>query len=104
MKHYRKPFPTIESRKPIRRFPEMLPLDSNVEGEAYSAVQKLETALSDFKFPMLLLKGSPGAVVPESRVKWLQEKIPHLLIKDIGPGILYLQEDNPEGIGNHILE
>lgn len=104
MRHYREPFPTIESRKPIRRFPEMLPLDPNVEGEAYTVIQKLETALSDFKFPMLLIKGNPGAVIPESRVKWLQEKIPHLLIKDIGPGIHYLQEDNPGGIGNHILE
>ncbi len=33
MKHYREPFPTIESRKPIRRFPEMLPLHPNVERE-----------------------------------------------------------------------
>jgi haloalkane dehalogenase len=104
MRHYREPFPTIESRKPIRRFPEMLPLNPNVEGEAYTVIQKLETALSDFKYPMLLIKGSPGAVISESRVEWLRAKIPHLLIKDMGPGIHYLQEDNPEGIGNHILE
>jgi len=66
--------------------------------------KKLETVLSEFKFPTLLIKGSPGAVIPESRAKWLQEKIPHLVVKDIGPGIHYLQEDNPEGIGNSILE
>jgi haloalkane dehalogenase len=104
MKHYREPFPTIESRKPIRRFPEMLPLDPNVESEAYTIIQKLETALSEFKFPMLLIKGNPGAVIPESRVKWLQEKIPHLVVRDIGPGIHYLQEDSPESIGNYVLE
>ncbi len=104
MNHYREPFPTIESRKPIRRFPEMLPLDPKVEVEAYAIIQKLETALSEFKFPTLLIKGSPGAVIPESRAKWLKEKIPHLVVKDIGPGIHYLQEDNPEGIGNSILD
>jgi haloalkane dehalogenase len=104
MNHYREPFPTIESRKPIRRFPEMLPLDPNMEGEVYSIIQKLETALSEFRFPMLLIKGNPGAVIPESRVKWLKEKIKHLVVMDIGPGIHYLQEDNPEGIGNCILE
>src|SRR5712691_246680 len=104
MKHYREPFPTIESRKPIRRFPEMLPLDPNVEGETYKIIQKLEIALYEFKFPTLLIKGNPGAVIPESRVKWLQEKMPKLVVKDIGPGIHYLQEDNPEGIGNSILE
>jgi haloalkane dehalogenase len=104
MKHYREPFPTIESRKPIRRFPEMLPLDPNVESEVYTIIQKLETALSEFKFPMLLIKGNPGAVIPESRVKWLQEKIPHLVVRDMGPGIHYLQEDSPESIGNYVLE
>ena len=53
---------------------------------------------------MLLLNGSPGAVIPESRVKWLKEKIPHLVVRDIGPGIHYLQEDNPEGTGTSIVE
>jgi pimeloyl-ACP methyl ester carboxylesterase len=104
MKHYREPFPTIQSRKPIRRFPEMLPLDPKVESEAYTVIQKLEAALSEFKFPTLLIKGNPGAVIPESRAKWLEERIPNLVIKDIGPGIHYLQEDNPEGIANSILE
>jgi len=104
MRHYREPFPTIESRKPIRRFPEMLPLDPKVESEAYTIIQKLETALSEFKFPKLLIKGNPGAVIPESRAKWLKERMPDLIIKDIGPGIHYLQEDNPEGIGNSILK
>jgi pimeloyl-ACP methyl ester carboxylesterase len=104
MKHYREPFLTIESRKPIRRFPEMLPLDPEVEGETYKAFQKLEAALSELKFPLLLIKGNPGAVITESRVKWLQDKIPHLIVKDIGPSLHYLQEDNPEGIGNSILD
>lgn len=104
MRHYREPFPTIESRKPIRRFPEMLPLDPKVESEAYTIIQKLESALSEFKFPKLLIKGNPGAVIPESRAKWLKERMPDLIINDIGPGIHYLQEDNPEGIGNSILK
>ena len=82
----------------------MLPLDPNVEGEAYAVIQKLETALSEFKFPTLLIRGKPGTVIPESRAKWLEERIPNLVIKDIGPGIHYLQEDNPEGIANSILE
>jgi len=81
----------------------MLPLDPKAEGETYAIFQKLEAALSEFKFPVLLIKGNPGAVIPEPRVTWLQEKMPHLIIKDIGPGLHYLQEDNPEDIGNSIL-
>jgi haloalkane dehalogenase len=104
MKHYREPFPTIESRKPIRRFPEMLPLDPNMEGEVYTIIQKLEAALSESRFPMLLIKGSPGAVIPESPLNGSKERIPRLVVRDTGPGIHYIQEDNPEGIGNCILE
>jgi haloalkane dehalogenase len=109
MKHYREPFPTIESRKPIRRFPEMLPLDPKVESEAYAVIQKLETALSEFNFPTLVIKDNPGkdnpgAVIPEFRAEWLEERIPNLVVKDIGHGIHYLQEDNPEGIANSIVE
>jgi hypothetical protein len=48
--------------------------------------------------------GSPGAVIPESRVKWLQEKIPHLVVRVIGPEIHYFREDNPEDIGKSIHE
>ena len=43
-------------------------------------------------------------MIPESRAKWLEERIPHLVVRDIGPGIHYLQEDNPKGIGNCILD
>jgi haloalkane dehalogenase len=53
---------------------------------------------------MLLIKGNPGTVIPSSRVKWLEERIPHLAVRDIGPGMHYLQKDNPEGIGNCILD
>jgi pimeloyl-ACP methyl ester carboxylesterase len=104
MENYRQPFPTIESRKPIRRFPEMLPLDPNVEKEAYDVIRTVEESLASFKFPMLLIKGNPGAIISEKRVKWLKERIPNLLIKDIGPSLHYLQEDNPEGIGNSIAD
>jgi hypothetical protein len=61
----------------------------------------LKTALSEFKFPTLLIKGSQGAVIPESRAKWLKEKMPNLIVKDIWPAY-YLQEGNPEG--NSILQ
>lgn len=105
MEHYREPFPTIESRKPIRRFPEMLPLDPAVEGEVYSMIQILEReALASFKFPMLLIKGNPGASISEKRSRWLKERIPDLVVKDIGPCLHYMQEDNPKDTGNYLLD
>lgn len=104
MRHYREPFATIESRKPVRRFPEMLPLDPNTEREVYSMIETLEDALASFKFPMLLIKGNPGAIISEKRSRWLEERIPDLVVKDIGPCLHYMQEDNPEVIGNYLLD
>ena len=98
MENYRHPFPTVESRKPIRRFPEMLPLDPNVEKEAYGVIRTIEESLDSFKIPMMLIKGNPGAIISEKRV----DRIPGLLVNDIGPCYHYLQEDNPEGIGNSL--
>ena len=102
MENYRHPFPTVESRKPIRRFPEMLPLDPNVEKEAYGVIRTIEESLDSFKFPMMLIKGNPGAIISEKRVEWLRARIPDLLVNDIGSCYHYLQEDNPEGIGNSL--
>jgi len=61
-------------------------------------IQRLEEALSSFKFPMLLIKGNPGAIISEERSRWLQERIPDLVIKDIGQCLHYIQEDNPKDI------
>ena len=80
----------------------MLPLDPNVEKETYDAIRTLEEALVSFKFPMLLIKGNPGVVISEKRVRWFKELIPDLLVKDIGPCLHFMQEDNPEGIGNYL--
>jgi hypothetical protein len=43
-------------------------------------------------------------VIPESRVKWLEERIPNLVVRNIGQGIHYLQGNNPESIENCILD
>ena len=104
MRNYREPFPTIESRKPIRRFPEMLPMDRNIEKETYSVIQSLENALTSFKIPMLLIKGNPGAIISEKRSSWLKERIPNLVVKDIGSCFHYLQEDNPKDIGRYLSD
>jgi len=104
MNNYRQPFLTIESRRPIKRFPEMLPLDPNVEKEVYSIIGKLEEFLPLFKFPMMLIKGNPGAIISEKRVKWFKKLMPDLLVKDIGPCLHFMQEDNPEDIGNYLVD
>ena len=64
----------------------------------------MEAALSQFEFPMLLFSSTPGGLISASRVEWFKETIKDLTVKDIGPGVHFLQEDNPAGIATGIVE
>ncbi len=101
---YRMPFPTVESRKPIWRMPNMLPF-SDQQDENYRAVKNIEDGLPTLTMPTLLLWAQPGAIVNTTeRVRWFQECLPKLEVVDVGEGIHYLQEDQPEAIGNAIVQ
>jgi len=100
---YREPFPTVQSRYPVYVWPNELPI-SDRQGETYREIKRVESALPEFSFPMLLFSSTPGGLIPPKRVEWLRQKIRDLTVKDIGPGIHYLQEDNPAGIATGIIE
>jgi haloalkane dehalogenase len=100
MKKYREPFSTPESRKAIRRFPEMLPIGQ--DSETFQIFQKIESSLSSLSVPVLLLKVTPGALINEKKLGILKEKIRDLTVKELGPGLHYVQEDYPDEIAGEI--
>ena len=100
---YREPFLTARSRYPVYVWPNELPIDDR-QGVTYREIKRVEATLSEFGFPMLLFHGTPGGLIPAKRVDWFKQKIKDLTVRDIGPGIHYLQEDNPEGIATGIVE
>jgi len=61
LQHYREPYPTLESRKPIWRWPNELPI-----------------------------------------VAWSRKHLKNLRVVNVGPGIHYIQEDNPHRIGQEL--
>src|SRR3989338_1897008 len=97
LEEYQKPFQTIQSRYPIYVWPNELPIEGR-ENETFRVIKKLELFLPKFDIPMLLLTASPGGVIRKEKIEWLRKKIKNLTIKDVGNGIHFLQEDNPEGI------
>jgi len=103
LENYRKPFPTIRSRYPIYVWPNELPIEGR-ENEAFREIKKIEESLPSFEFPMLLVRATPGAVIPEAKAEFLKKRISDLTVSNIGNGLHYLQEDNPEGIARAILE
>lgn len=100
---YMEPFTTVESRKPIIKFPQELPFrgsgteNERVADEYYSWLQQTE-------IPKLLLYANPGVQIKKEEVELYESKLPKLTTRYIGAGKHFIQEDQPENIGNEIRE
>ncbi len=95
---YQVPFPTAESRKPIRQWPLEIPIDGH-PARMHRIVTDYSNWLRKSPHPKLLLHAQPGGLITESDRKWLEAELPNLLSVPIGAGLHYVQEDQPEAIG-----
>lgn len=98
MAHYREPFPTPRSRRPIRQWPREIPIEGH-PADVHEAVSAYHAWLQETETPMLLFHAEPGGLITEPDVAWCREHIKNLSAVSIGPGAHYLQEDNPHLIG-----
>jgi haloalkane dehalogenase len=94
MQGYREPFPTIKSRRAIRVFPKLLPINGRPHASA-KIMKEIETGLSSLTCPMLWILNENGILLEED-VLWLKEKIPQIETKNFGQGSHFMQEENPE--------
>jgi len=101
--HYRSAFPTIRSRYPVYVWPNEIPIDDR-KNDTYDAMSELERRFSEFEFPILLFTSKPGGIVTPKRVEWFRKNTRDLMVRNIGPGLHYLQEDNPVGLASGIIE
>jgi len=106
MSHYRKPFPTIKSRRAIRAFLKLLPIEGKpLESDAF--LEDIHQKIQSIKVPVLWIKAVPGVVLSnnsEYHLYLLRSQLPQIMIRDFGPGLHYLQEENPEKIADLITE
>src|SRR5215469_12233253 len=100
---YRAPFPTPESRRPTWRFPNDLPI-AGQPADVYTVMEEAHRALAQSSYPKLLFVGKPGALVSPAFAGRFASGLKSCKVVYIGPGIHYLQEDNPEAIGSAIHE
>lgn len=99
MEHYRAPFPTVKSRRPIARWPREIPIG----GEPQSTVERIGEnfeALKRSDLPLLLLYAEPGMIVKPAFRQTLERDLPRMKQVSVGSGIHYLQETQPTRIGN----
>ena len=98
MNHYREPFKDPPARKPLWRWPNEIPIEGR-PADVTEAVATYNAKLQQSELQKLLFYATPGAIMRSPVVHWCQQNLKNLKTVDIGPGIHYLQEDNPHLIG-----
>ena len=102
MDAYRAPFPDPESRRPVWRWPNQIPLDGEPK-EVVAVVEAYARWLGESEVPKLLLTFDPGILIQGSILEWCRSNIRALEVRHIGPGSHFVQEDHPEEIGDAIV-
>ncbi len=103
MARYRAPFATEASRLPTYVFPNEIPIDGH-PADVTAEVEEYGRALATAGIPMLLLTFTPGAIIGPAEVAWAQAHWPTLTVQPLGPGIHFVQEDQPAAIGQAIAK
>lgn len=98
MWHYRKPFLDPKDREPVYRFPNELPLDGH-PADVVKMVQSYWNWFQDSNVPKLMFWAEPGAIISVERARDIETSLKNITSVGIGAGNHYLQEDNPQVIG-----
>ncbi|GBE00029.1 haloalkane dehalogenase [bacterium BMS3Abin07] len=101
--YYREPFKRLKDRKPIRRWPNEIPIDGQPV-DVTEIVQYYSRKLQESDLSKLLFFANPGGIITSTVVEWCQQNLKNLKTIDIGKGIHYLQEDNPHLIGSELAK
>ena len=103
MNAYRAPFPTAQSRKPVWRFPNELPI-AGEPSDVDAWMREAHAALAASDYPKLLFFGEPGALVSPAFAQDFAQRLHNCRLVNLGPGAHYLQEDHPEHIGCEVAD
>lgn len=101
MDYYREPYLLPEHRLPLWRWPSELPI-AGQPADVFAIVDTYSTWLQRSPLPKLLLHADPGAIMTEPIRRWCEDTLKNLTSVSVGPGIHFIQEDNPDGIGQAI--
>ena len=97
MSAYRAPFPTPETRRPVWRFPNQLPI-AGEPGDVWALLSAAHAALRESTYPKMLFVGEPGALVSPDFARKFASTLRNCEVVPLGAGAHYLQEDHPGGI------
>ena len=103
MNRYREPYPTPESRLPVWKWPNEIPI-SGEPADVHEIVANYYEWLQATQVPKLLFHATPGLMIRAPDVERARQELPNLETVPIGPGRHFVQEDNPHTIGEVLAE
>lgn len=101
--YYAAPFKTIQSRKPVRRWPIEVPIDGQ-PSDVHEMMSNYSRKLQESELPKILFFANPGAILNSPDVDWCRQNLKNLEVIDVGKGLHYIQEDNPHLIGEELAK
>ena len=100
---YRAPFQSFDSRRPIWRLPNEMPIEGQ-PADVHALLTQAHAALAASTYPKLLFTGDPGALVSPAFAHAFASGLTNIRVVELGSGLHYLQEDHPARIGVEIRD
>jgi haloalkane dehalogenase len=101
MNYYRNPYTEVDSRKPLWRWPNEIPIEGE-PADVKKVVDEYNQWLQETELPKILFYTKTGFLISPQLVQWCETHLKKLTIVDIGPSMHFLQEDNPHKIGSEL--
>jgi len=102
MENYKRPFPTVASRRAILAFPRMIPVEGKPE-TSFIFFKYIEDNIRKINIPFKMLIAKPGmGEVNMYKVEHMTSIMPKFSYNYFEPSGHYMQEDNPEGLAKLI--
>jgi haloalkane dehalogenase len=95
---YRRPFLENESREPLFRVPNELPIEGK-PFDVWVIWEKFHKWLLDSEVPKLLFWATPGRLVTEEKAAWYLKNLKNVKGVSVGQGLHFLEEDHPHRLG-----
>jgi len=103
MAHYRKPFPTPASRKPLWQYIQDLPLGDK-DGPVIELMQAYSTWLQRSSVPKLMMYAVPGFITTMGTVQWAKDHLPSLTLVELEDALHFAQESMPKVFGHKLRQ
>jgi len=98
MQAYRAPYLEKHARLPILRWVREIPIEGH-PADVHDIVDSYRSYLAATDLPKLLLYARPGALIGAEEVAWCQKTLSNLSTAEVGEGLHFLPEDQPDDIG-----